>query len=868
MTTPRATYRLQFRGGMDFDRAAELVPYLRSLGISHLYASPIFTAVTGSTHGYDVTDHNEIDPAIGGRDGFDRLSSALKQAGMGLILDIVPNHMAASLENPWWRDVIEWGSQSVYRDHFDIDWSERLTLPILGRPYSEISGDGELSVQLDRQHGGLVLAYFDNRLPIAPATYREVLAKAASPLAAALLDISTSARPQESQGFHDAVKSRLGDDRAVADLAAELARLSADHAFVDAVHAAQPWQLIFWKEARRHLSYRRFFEVTGLVGVRVEDPPVFEDVHRLALELVRSGHVDGLRVDHVDGLADPKAYLNLLRREAGPDIFLVVEKILGRGETLPADWPIDGTTGYEFIGAMAGLLVDQDGATEMGTLYAANARHADIAEETLAAKRLMASRNFETELSVLLELAGGLHQAMTDGPPTAEAVKTALVEFIAAFPVYRTYGTDEGMPSRDREMLMRVAETVRRSNRQVDDRLLNSVLRILTGDVPPALADKARRFTKRFQQLTGPVTAKAVEDTVFYRCNSLIALNEVGCDPSAKGVAVQDIHRLFATPANFPPGGLLATATHDTKRGEDARARLYALSEAPSVWADAVSRWRGMHTSLVEPLAGGPAPEPDTEWLLYQALAGVWPAGAKRLDAAELAALSQRFEAYVEKALREAKVRTDWADTDEAYEAAVKAYAARLLSPDNAGFLDDFMATLQPFIEAGALNSLAQTLIKMTAPGVPDFYQGVEGGDFSLVDPDNRQPVDFAALARCLEAGWLTTRFSGPTVCRSLGQAGRDREMPGFPRATAGAVCPRRLPCAGRGRRQAGPCLRFSQATRRRRGDHRRATSDVSTVDDRIGLVRPGILGQHDDPVAGRPGPVGSHGCLDRRQAQ
>jgi (1->4)-alpha-D-glucan 1-alpha-D-glucosylmutase len=480
---------------------------------------------------------------------------------------------------------------------------------------------------------------------------------------------------------------------------------------------------------------------------------VFDDVHRLALELVRSGHIDGLRVDHVDGLADPKAYLDLLRQKAGPDIFLVVEKILGRGETLPPDWPIEGTTGYEFIGAMAGLLVDQHGASEMDTLYAANARHADIAAETLAAKRQMASQNFETELSVLVELAGGLHQAIAGGPAAADAMKTALVEFIAAFPVYRTYGADEGMPSRDREMLMRVAETVRRSNRQVDGGLLNGVVRFLTGDVPASSADEARQFTKRFQQLTGPVTAKAVEDTVFYRCNSLIALNEVGCDPSAKDVSTRDVHRLFASPANFPPAGLLATATHDTKRGEDARARLYALSEAPSTWADAVGRWRKMNASLIEPMAGEPAPEPDTEWLLYQALAGVWPVGEQRPGAAELAALSQRFEAYVEKALREAKLRTDWADTDEAYEAAVRNYAARMLSPDNADFLDDFVATLQPFISAGTLNSLAQTLIKMTAPGVPDFYQGVEGGDFSLVDPDNRQPVDFGALARSLESG-------------------------------------------------------------------------------------------------------------------
>lgn len=755
MTLPWATYRLQFRNGMDFDRAVSIVPYLRSLGISHLYASPIFTAASGSTHGYDVVNHNEIEPALGGRQGFDRLSSALKRAGLGLILDIVPNHMAAALENPWWRDVVEWGVQSPYQRHFDIDWNERLTLPILGRPYEEALAAGELSIRLDRRRGGLVLAYFNHHLPLSPSTYQNVLSGIERPLAADLLHIASTARPDQGQALHDAVKTALGDSAAASDMEGELTRLSADRAFVDAIHAAQPWRLLFWRDARKHLNYRRFFEVTGLVGVRVEAPSVFEDVHRLALDLVRSGQVDGLRIDHVDGLADPKAYLQRLRQETGPDTCLIVEKILARGETLPADWPIEGTTGYEFIGAMGDLFVDHQRSAELDRVYAARTGRTDLAadsyaREAKAAKRLMVTRNFETELSVLAGLATGLAKSLAASIPDPDVISAALAELIAAFPVYRTYGTEAGMPDHDRELILRVAGEVQNSGPRVDAEALDLVLRLLTGDVPSPMAAQAWEFRKRFQQLTGPVMAKAVEDTVFYRHNRLIGLNEVGCDPSGHQASLDEIHRMFSSPDRFRPAGLLATSTHDTKRGEDGRARLYALSEAPAIWGDAVERWRRMHASNIEQLPDGPAPDPDTEWMLYQALAGVWPAGEESTGAAALEILSKRFEAYVEKALREAKLRTDWADLNEPYEKAVKSYAARLLSPANRNFLYDFSATLKPFLRAGALNGLAQTLIKITAPGIPDFYQGAEGLDLSLVDPDNRRDIDFAALRQSL----------------------------------------------------------------------------------------------------------------------
>jgi len=749
MKTPSATYRLQFRNGMDFDRAVELVPYLQRLGISHLYASPVFTAAPNSTHGYDVTDHNEIEPALGGRSGLERLVAALKGAGMGLLLDIVPNHMAASLENAWWRDVVEWGRQSPYNRHFDIDWRERLTLPVLGRPYQDVLTAGELSLQLDRRHGGLSLAYFGNLLPLTPSSYGMVLSGLMGDLAARMLAIAGQASAEGCAAFHEEIGRALAEIGPALELEQQLKNLSKDMRLLDAVHGLQPWCLIFWKDARKHLSYRRFFEVTGLVGVRVEDPRVFDDVHRLTLELVKSGLVDGLRIDHVDGLADPAGYLDRLRLEGGPDMLLVVEKILARDETLPPEWPVAGTTGYEFIASMADILIERKGLAGLHQAYPSPSRIRDFSKEIRTAKRQMVADNFLTELTALVALAQSAAGVMA-AAPSSEAIRAALIELIAAFPVYRTYGTDEGLSGRDRELLARIMPDARRSGGHDLVEALSFIERLLDGAVPVPDLAVAANFRRRFQQLTGPVTAKAVEDTVFYRCNKLIAANEVGCDPATIGGSLEGVHRRFSMPHKFPPGGLLATATHDTKRGEDARARLYALSEAPDLWAQAMARWRSMHAGQVKQLADGPAPEPDTEWLLYQSLAGIWPIGHERLSSSDLGELARRFVIYVEKALREAKLRTDWANVNEEYESAVKQYATRLLAPDNSSFLSDFAATLRPFISAGVVNSLAQTLVKMTAPGVPDFYQGAETWDLNLVDPDNRRRVDFSALDRQL----------------------------------------------------------------------------------------------------------------------
>lgn len=715
---PTSTYRLQFREGFTFDKAVAIVPYLKKLGISHLYASPIFTAASGSTHGYDVTDHNEIDSAIGGREGFERLSAALKSQGLGLILDIVPNHMAASLDNPWWRSVIELGQDSPYAKHFDIDWRERLTLPILGKPYDEAVANGEITLKVDG--GKPVLAYFDNLFPLHPDTV-----------------------------------DGISED--------SVAKLSGDRAFLQALHARQPYQLTFWKTARKHLSYRRFFEVTGLVGVRVEDPAIFADVHRLILELVRSGQVDGLRVDHVDGLADPKAYLDQLRAEIGPDTYLVVEKILNGEEVLAQDWPIEGTTGYEFTAAIADLLSDGSKTAELDKAYAdLLGAPVDLEAERRRAKQVMVTENFETELKGLVALA----KKSIPLPLEGEAIRDAIAAIVVAFPVYRTYITAKGLRDEDRLLLDQVAADAKASGK-ASETAIGAVLDCLF--CAAKSANGAAEFTTRFQQLTGPVTAKSVEDTLFYRFNKLIALNEVGCDPAEPVGSVTRFHDKMKARVSEQPLGLLGTCTHDTKRGEDARARLYTISEAPEAWAQAVARWRTMHAVLVKSLDDGPAPEPDTEWLLYQALAGIWTGDT---DAATLGALKERFLPYVEKALREAKRRTDWSDTNEAYEEAVKSYAKRLFAFDNRAFHEDFEATIAPFIAAGRINGLSQTLIKLTAPGIPDIYQGAEADDLSLVDPDNRRAIDFDKLSQALtsneQTSWQDAIASGTAKQRLI----------------------------------------------------------------------------------------------------
>lgn len=745
MTIPHATYRLQLRDGMTFERAAALVPYLRSLGVSHLYASPLFAATAGSTHGYDVTDFGRLDPTLGGEVGFERLSDALREAGMGLLLDIVPNHMAAHAGNPWWRNVLKWGVESPYARYFDIDWSERLTLPVLGASLEDVLARRELAVVLLPEGGELGLSYFEAFIPMTPRSYALALGDIDQPLARTLLELATAATPGTSARFHDEVRQVLHAAPDLALLQAALAALPEAHRRIRAIHEAQPWQLIDWHDARRRLTYRRFFEVTGLVGLRIEDPEVFDDVHRLCLDLVRRDRVDGFRIDHIDGLADPRGYLERLRREVGQGTYLVVEKILAQDERLPASWPVAGTTGYEFVADLAGVLVDTEQAEILDKAYReCLGRQPNLETQRAEVKSRILRHNFEGELETLTGLA--LAALPPETGVERRALRDAIVELTVALPVYRTYGDRTGQSERDRMLLEAIAGRLRHSQ-SVTPRDLDLVLRLLLLEVPPAQQPAALSFLQRWQQTTGAVMAKAVEDTLFYRHNRLIALNEVGGDPRMPAGGVAEFHRRMQARAMHCPAALTATTTHDTKRAEDARARLYAISEAPRIWAAAVARWRHRHRDSVVELRAGPAPDSNTEWLLYQALLGIWSLDLQPDDRDGLAGLRRRFAAYLEKALREAKSRTDWTSPDGPYEQAVQDYAARLLSPDNAEFLADFAETTEHFVRAGALNALSQSLLKLTVPGVPDIYQGTESWDLSLVDPDNRRAVDFDTLA-------------------------------------------------------------------------------------------------------------------------
>ena len=693
---PSSTYRIQFRNGMTFDRVVDLIPYMKDLGISHLYASPVFTATTDSTHGYDVTDPNEIDPAIGGREGFDRMAAALKQAGMGLILDIVPNHTSTSLENRWWRDVIEHGKKSRYAAYFDIDGSRPLTLPFLGDTFEAELERGAITLKRDSVTNSAALVYYDTAYPLNPGTYDE--------------------------------------SKSIAE-----------------IHAAQSWRLMSWREAPKQLSWRRFFEITGLVGVRVEDEAVFADTHRLILELVHAGTVDGLRIDHVDGLADPLGYLQRLRAATGPDCYITVEKILAKGEQLPPEWPVSGTTGYEFIASLAEVLVDDTNLSRLETLHDETlGTIVDRQAELRKAKGLMTDRNFEGEFTTLLKIASEL--AGHNGADVEhEDIRHALRELLIAFPVYRTYGTAEGLTPSDVALLSRVVASVNTS-----EPALSLIVRILTGDVPEHDQALASLFRTRFQQLTGPLMAKSVEDTLFFRHNLELALNEVGADPTPRAFSLSRFHQEMRIRLARQPDALLGTSTHDTKRGEDARARLYTLTEAPDLWSENLARWRQMNQTHVRFLNDGTAPNAADTWMIFQALAGVWPATLSPDDRDGLKSLEARFLGFIEKALREAKQRTDWIDSNEGYESVVLDYVRHLLSPDNTLFLHDFSAALQPFIRAGLMNSMSQTVIKLTAPGVPDIYQGSEGLNFSLVDPDNRREPDFTALAENLSTADAT----------------------------------------------------------------------------------------------------------------
>jgi (1->4)-alpha-D-glucan 1-alpha-D-glucosylmutase len=704
--TPRATYRLQFRNEFTFDSASAIVPYLARLGISHIYASPILTARPGSAHGYDVVDHSRISDELGGEAAFRRLAAALNLHGMGMIVDIVPNHMAVGDKNAWWMDVLTHGRESTYARYFDIDWEpsdpflkNKVLLPVLSAPLAETLARGEIRILKDAQSGEGILSYAEHRFPLRQEDRHPGLGRA-------------------SGNF---------------GTAAELQKLL-EH---------QHYRLAWWRTAGDLINWRRFFDINDLVGLRMEDDAVFEAVHAKSLALYAEGLIDGFRVDHVDGLADPSSYCRKLRarlnalRSGG---YLVVEKILAPGETLPDDWGVDGTTGYDFMNDASAVLHDPEGAHAFALTWAQiSGRTTDFhVEERIARRELLQSKfhgAFEAAAHAFFDTIPDVSEDMT-----ADAFRRALLRILGEMRIYRTYVTGEtNSPAPGPFFISAVARALRRAPGN-DALALRHIVRLFESHDHDKIGQRCKALS-RFNQLAASLAAKAGEDTAFYRFGMLLSRDEVGSDPDEFALIPGEFHtRARARLGNAP---MLATATHDHKRGEDARMRLAVLSELPTDWLTAISDWFELNSAIRDPIL-----DRADEYQLYQTLVGAWPLDLDWQDEKGLGNFVERILAWRLKSLHEAKLRSSWGDPDAAYEEASADFVRRLLDPRRSSeFLSSFADFLAQIAPGAALNGLAQTTLRCTAPGVPDLYQGSELWDFSLVDPDNRRPVDFSARA-------------------------------------------------------------------------------------------------------------------------
>lgn len=805
LRVPSSTYRLQFNLQFRFSDARELVPYLNELGITDLYASPRFQARKGSLHGYDVADPRRVSSEIGTENDFDELSARLKSYSMGLLLDIVPNHMAASHENPWWMDVLENGPSSPYADYFDIDWhpattkaaflqDNRVLLPFLGSLYGNVLENCELALRLDE--AGFFIQYFDHRFPLDPKSYEPIIVGLAElierrePLAAdqsraisELLELVRGLPPYWHTELEEAQRRRT-DSASIKERLWQLSqsapeiRQALDAVLrsingsrenpstllqLDRILAAQPYRLAYWKIGLEEVNYRRFFGLNEFVAVRVEDPRVFADRHRAILQLVRDGRVTGLRVDHVDGLFDPRAYLQALQSFAVPEensspqpLFVVVEKILGEHECLPEDWPVSGTTGYDFLNAVNALFIDPDGLAAMERAYARITRNpAPFSDVSFTGNMLVMDTLFAHEVHSLGHLLGSLaaKDRKARDLPMAELIELLKV-VTACLPVYRTYIRTEEISLRDREFVERALALARRrvSSGEISDAafaFFRQVLFLEPPDYDPAMRAAYLQFIMRWQQFTGPVMAKGLEDTAVYRHNSFVALADVGSDPMRESLplGIRGFHDFNRDRRLHWPRTMNTTSSHDTKRGADVRARIDVLSELPREWERFFRRARRANAPYRRFVNGISAPDPGEESLLYQTMLGAWPPSPD-----ELPAFRDRVKSFMIKAVREAKVHTDWFDPDAAYESALLAFIDGIFDGDrSAGFLPDFIALQKKVAFYGALNSLSQVLLKIASPGLPDFYQGEELWDLNLVDPDNRHPVDFARRRRLLD---------------------------------------------------------------------------------------------------------------------
>ena len=833
---PSATYRVQFSQDFTFRDAEALVPYLHRLGISDLYASPILAAVPGSTHGYDVCDPARLNPELGAPEDFERLSAALQAHGMGLLLDIVPNHMGiAGNCNPWWTDVLENGRASRYARFFDIDWTPvkpelagKVLLPVLEDQYGNVLDSGKLAlVYVD---GRFELHYGEFRLPVAPGTYAAVLDPALERLAARLdsehddvlelQSILTSishlprrnsvdiAALEERHREKEVIKRRLATlhgasptfQTALEETIQALNGLPGDpRSFdpLDALIREQAYRLAYWRVAGEEINYRRFFDVNTMAAIHNELPEVFHATHDFVLKLVAAGHVTALRVDHPDGLWNPPGYFRMLQAQAlveriransgddlaageralleervnvwldaqpietEPPLYVVAEKILTETEPLPRDWAVSGTTGYDFMNQVNNLFVNPSNEPAFDRLYA-DFIGLDLNFQDLMvnAKRTIMRESLAGEINSLshqLERLAEANRHYRDF--TLNGLQQAIREFIACLGIYRTYITGpEVVSQRDQSFVEAAIREAQQRNPRVSQTIfyfLRDCLllrNIYEFDEPDR--ELLLHWVMRFQQVTGPVMAKSVEDTAFYVYNRLSSLNEVGGQPASFGLSLEEFHRQNEQRRRAWPHALISSSTHDTKRSEDVRARLNVLSELPDEWAAALVTWSAHNARYKVALADGPAPDANDEYLLYQALLGAWTFAADQMIAGPAwDEFRRRIQAYMAKATKEGKVRTSWTNANADYDEAVAGFIERILDPDESrDFLDSLSAFHRRVAFFGQVNSLSQTLLKLTSPGVPDTYRGAETWDFSLADPDNRRPVDYARLSAALDA--------------------------------------------------------------------------------------------------------------------
>jgi (1->4)-alpha-D-glucan 1-alpha-D-glucosylmutase len=847
---PLSTYRLQFNSHFRFSHAREIIGYLRTLGISDIYASPYFKASVGSLHGYDVLDQNSLNPEIGSEDEYEAMIGELKRCEIGQILDIVPNHMCIEGQNAFWIDVLENGPSSIYADFFDIDWhpvtkelENKILIPILGDQYGTVLESGDL--RLSFEEGSFFVHYFDHKLPIIPKSYNDLLTlriedlevelSADTPQFQELMSIVTALKhlPPSTEQDPERILERYREKEVVKRRLWSLHQNSSViAAFIDANVAvfngtkgeprsfdrldtllrSQVYRISHWRVATEEINYRRFFDINSLGAIRVEDPAVFEETHRLIFRLVESGKISGLRVDHADGLLDPKDYFRRLQsacfinmysgtcndqsgeneedksKEAArkkydqivaadplyKPFYIIGEKILIKAEKLPDDWPVFSTTGYDFAIQVNGLFVDTSHAKTFETLYTRFMGHrVDFQTAVYDKKKLVMQVSMSSEINMLAHYLNRIsEQNRHTRDFTLNSLIKSIVEVIACFSVYRTYINSYEVLERDRQYIEAATGRAKRQNPAISASVFDFVRDVLLLRFPDSMTDEHKaawlNFVKRFQQITGPVMAKGVEDTAFYLYNRLISLNEVGGSPERFGITMEAFHGQNIERCKSRPLALLATSTHDTKRSEDVRARINVLSEIPELWRMGLSRWSRMNRKLKMIVDGKPAPSRNEEYLLYQTLVGTWP--FCNPDEEEFTEYRSRIKEYMLKAMREAKVHTSWISPDTLREDAVLYFIDTILK-DSGGndFLRDFASFQKLTAACGIFNSLSQTLLKITSPGIPDFYQGNELWDFSLVDPDNRRTVDYRVREELLDK--LLQREAAEGLLATAGEA-------------------------------------------------------------------------------------------------